>query len=115
MRIGVCAAPEGLSGSVDGLDFLEPSVANLLCPAREESAFAARLAGARSAPAPVEAVNCLLPGEMKTTAGRSGRSGRVHPYGLPAGSPGGRPADRVRLRRQPPRACCAAAGGRRSR
>ena len=67
MRIGVCTSPEQLPGPVEGLSFLEPSVAGLLCPKQPEAAFAERLAAARAAPVPVEAVNCLLPGDLKTT------------------------------------------------
>ncbi len=67
MRIGVCTAPESVPQAVDGLTFIEPTVTDLLCPRQDDSAFARRLAAAGAAPAPVRAVNCLLPGEMKTT------------------------------------------------
>lgn len=67
MRIGVCTSPEGLPAAAEGLAFLEPTVAGLLCPKQGEAAFAHRLAAANRAAAPVEAVNCLIPGEMKTT------------------------------------------------
>jgi sugar phosphate isomerase/epimerase len=67
MRIGVCTAPEGVKSPVDGLDFVEGTVGNLLCPSDGEAAFAARLAAAEACPLPVEAANCLLPGELKTT------------------------------------------------
>ena len=67
MRIGVCTSPEALPAAAEGVDFLEPTVAGLLCPREDEAAFAPRLAAASRAAAPVEAVNCLIPGEMKTT------------------------------------------------
>jgi len=67
MRIGVCTAPESMTRAVDGLDFVEGTVANLLCPREGESAFAKRLAAARACPLPVQAANVLLPGELKTT------------------------------------------------
>jgi len=67
MRIGICTAPENVTHAVEGLCFIEPTVAGLLCPRQGESAFAERLAAAQAAPLPVEAVNCLLPGELKTT------------------------------------------------
>ena len=67
MRIGVCTRPEDLPAGVGGLDFIEPTVAGLLCQLEGEPAFGARLAAARACGAPAEACNCLLPGEMKTT------------------------------------------------
>lgn len=67
MRIGVCTSPEELARPVEGLTFVEPSVTGLLCPKEDEAVFAERLAAARAAAAPVEAVNCLIPGDMKTT------------------------------------------------
>jgi len=67
MRIGVCTSPENVARAVDGLSFVEPTVAGLLCPAEKEAVFAERLAAAKAAAVPVEAVNCLLPGGLKTT------------------------------------------------
>ena len=67
MRTGVCATIAKLPGPVAGLDYLEATVADLLCPRQDAAAFAERLAAARAAPAPVEALNIFLPGELKTT------------------------------------------------
>jgi len=67
MRIGVCASPEKLSRPVEGLDFIETTVAGALCPGEGESAFAGRLAAVQAAAAPVKAANCLLPADLKTT------------------------------------------------
>jgi sugar phosphate isomerase/epimerase len=67
MRIGVCTAPENVSERIEGLSFIEPTVGGLLCPQDDKAGFAKRLAAARDAPLPVEAVNCLLPAQMKTT------------------------------------------------
>jgi len=67
MRIGVCAAPENVRSPVEGLDFLEPSVGGVLCPRQGQAAFADRLSAARAAPVPVEAANCLIPADLKTT------------------------------------------------
>lgn len=67
IRIGVCAAPDAVASAVEGLDYLEPSVGWLLCPAEDEAAFARRLAVAKAAAVASEAVNCLLPGSMKST------------------------------------------------
>ena len=67
MQIGVCTAPENFTDAVDGIEFIEPSVANILCPAEDDAAFEQRLAAAKACPAPVEAVNCLIPGSMRST------------------------------------------------
>ena len=67
MQIGVCTAPEDLNRAVEGLNFIETTVAGLLCPREDDAAFASRLAATRAAPLPTVAVNCLLPGELKTT------------------------------------------------
>jgi len=67
MRIGVCAGPENIAGPMDGLDYIEPAVGSLLCPAEPAAAFADRLAAAGACAVPAEAANCLLPRELKTT------------------------------------------------
>ena len=67
MRIGVCASPERITAPPAGLSFLEGTVADLLCPRRDEQAFERRLAAAEACPLPVEAANCLLPADLKTT------------------------------------------------
>jgi len=67
MRIGVCAVPEKIARPPEGLDYVEGAVADVLRPREGEAAFADRLAALKAAPLPVEAVNCLLPGELKTT------------------------------------------------
>jgi sugar phosphate isomerase/epimerase len=71
MRIGICTnlnVCQGI-GKLDGaagVAYVEPAVADLLCPAQDEAAFQARLAAVRSAGLPVEGVNCLFPGTLKT-------------------------------------------------
>jgi len=67
MQIGVCMAPEDLTRAVEGLNFIETTVAGLLCPREDDAAFASRLEAMRAAPLPTVAVNCLLPGDLKTT------------------------------------------------
>ena len=67
MRIGVCGAPESVKASIPDLAFIEPAVAALLCPRESEAEFAKRLAAAKACPLPIEAVNCLFPGDLKTT------------------------------------------------
>ena len=57
----------GLSAAVDGLAFVEPTVASLLRAGEGEEAFGAALAKARTAPVPPEAANCFFPGDLKNT------------------------------------------------
>jgi len=67
IRIGVCGAPESIPVRPKGLDYIEGTVGDLLRPREPEEAFAARLAAVRGAAVPAEAVNCFLPGDLKTT------------------------------------------------
>jgi sugar phosphate isomerase/epimerase len=67
MRIGVCVSLNHISRPVAGLDFLEGSVAEVLCPLESQDVFAERLAAARALPLPMEAVNRLFPANLKTT------------------------------------------------
>jgi len=67
MRIGVCTSPEKVTSPVADLEYIESPVASALCPLEDDSAFEARLAAAKAAPAPVEAANCFIPTELKTT------------------------------------------------
>ncbi len=66
MRFGVCAKFDDLGG-VAGLDYIEGTVEDLLCPQKDESAFAARLKAIRASAIPVEAACCFLPGSLKST------------------------------------------------
>jgi len=67
MRLGVCARPEGVAERIRGLEFIEGTVGDILCPREDESVFERRMLAARAAPVPTEAVNCLLPGTLKST------------------------------------------------
>lgn len=67
MRVGICTSPAALASPIDGLDYIEGTVGELLCPRENEAAFAERLAAAGGAAAPVRAANGFLPGELKTT------------------------------------------------
>jgi sugar phosphate isomerase/epimerase len=67
MQIGVCTGLDGLTGPVDGLAYIEPTVGGLLCPGEDEPAFAAVLARAQVAPVRPEAVNCFFPGDLRNT------------------------------------------------
>jgi sugar phosphate isomerase/epimerase len=69
MNIGICCRPDRLRRSIDGLAYVEPTVADLLCPREDEGEFERRRRRLASAPLPVEAANCLLPGDLKTTGG----------------------------------------------
>ncbi len=66
MKIGVCNSPNN-HGAVAGLDYIEGTVADLLCPLADEAAFAARLAAVKAAAVPVTAANCFIPGDIKST------------------------------------------------
>lgn len=67
MRVGICMSPGALDRPVDGLDYIEGTVGETLCPREDDAAFAERLAAASAAPARVSAVNCFIPGDLKTT------------------------------------------------
>jgi len=67
MIIGVCCGPEKFPQALDGIEYIEPTVAGLLCPAEGEEQFARNQAAADAAGAPSTAVNCLFPGSLKTT------------------------------------------------
>lgn len=67
MRIGICTGARRPPDDIEGLDYVEPSVGALLCPAEPDAAFAERCKLARDAPVQLWAANCLLPGELKTT------------------------------------------------
>jgi len=67
VRIGLCTPIDGLTDPLDGLEYIEPTVGELLCPGEDDAAFQAVLARARAAPAPTEAVNCFFPGGLKNT------------------------------------------------
>lgn len=67
MRIGLCISPDGLTDPVEGLEYVEPTIAGLLCPRESDEAFEAILAKARAASVRPEAANCFFPGDLKNT------------------------------------------------
>lgn len=67
IRLGVCGGLASLAAGAAGLNFIEGTVSNLLCPRGDEQAFAAALAAIKQSPVPVEAANCLFPGDLKLT------------------------------------------------
>ena len=67
MRIGLCTPPEGLTAAVEGLEYIEPTVGNLMCPAEGEDKFAERRRAAEACALPSETVCCFIPGSLKTT------------------------------------------------
>jgi len=67
MDIGLCTGLGGLTGPMDGLAYIEPTVAGLLCPAQGEGGFAVNRAAAEAEPVPPKAVNCFFPGDLKNT------------------------------------------------
>ena len=67
MRIGVCTGPEKVPQPVAGLDYIEGTVGDLLCPRDDDASFAARVAAVGAAAVAVEALNCFIPGDVKTT------------------------------------------------
>jgi sugar phosphate isomerase/epimerase len=68
MRIGVCAQAEAARQFASGVvDYIEVSAPAFLKPEAPESAFEASLALLDEMPAPVEAANCFIIPEIKTT------------------------------------------------
>jgi len=67
MRIGVCASVRDIPAPVGGLEFIEAPVAEALQPRDSDVAFRPALERMRRCRPPLEAVNCFLPAEAKTT------------------------------------------------
>lgn len=68
MRYGVCCGPDGTEAARQaGYDYFEWSVPALLKPREGDEAFRQALAQARAAALPCEALNCLIPGDLKVT------------------------------------------------
>jgi sugar phosphate isomerase/epimerase len=67
MRIGICASPQSIKPGLEGLAYVEPTTGALLCPREDDASFQKTLAAARQCPLPLEAVNCLIPGDLKCT------------------------------------------------
>ncbi len=68
MRIGLWAELDVLAGmTVAGLDYAEISVADVLCPLKDKTAFTDRLKVARALPVPIKACNFFVPKELRTT------------------------------------------------
>ncbi len=67
MRIGVCCGPENLLVVHDSVACIEPTVGSVLKPKDSDEAFTQELTAARNCPLPMEAANCLFPGDLKTT------------------------------------------------
>ncbi len=67
MRFGICTgADRADEAAAAGFDFVEITVPELMREA-EGAAFASWAERVRTAPAPVEAANCLIPGNLKVT------------------------------------------------
>jgi len=67
VELGICTGQDLFAEPIEGLDYLEVSVAPWLVPLADEDHFAARLAEARTSPVPVKAANSFLPGNLKST------------------------------------------------
>ena len=68
MKIGLCATlAEASIASAAGFDYLEENVQNLLVAEQPDEIFASKLKAVQSAPLPVLAANCFLPGALKCT------------------------------------------------
>ena len=67
MRLGICTGLGVVNEPVDVLDFIEGTVGALLCPAEDDSAFGEPLAAVKASAVAVEAANCFVPGDLKTT------------------------------------------------
>ncbi|MCL1887409.1 MAG: hypothetical protein FWF96_00880, partial [Kiritimatiellaeota bacterium] len=68
MRFGWCCGPrETAALKSAGFDYFEWSVPGLLMPLAGEAAFEAALGEADAAVLPCEALNCMVPGDLKIT------------------------------------------------
>jgi len=68
MRIGVCTSVDKFGGvAVEGLDYVELSVREFLCPDQEEQSFVKQMDTVKTWEVSVEAANCLFPPQMKVT------------------------------------------------
>lgn len=68
MRFGVCCGPAAAPAlSQAGYDFFEGSVPGILKPLEDAAAFDAMLDEVRRAPLPCEALNLMVPAEIKLT------------------------------------------------
>jgi sugar phosphate isomerase/epimerase len=68
MKFGICGDPEAArKAAMAGFDYFEWSVAGLLKPREEETAFDAALAEVRQTNFPCPAVNVFIPADLKIT------------------------------------------------
>jgi D-psicose/D-tagatose/L-ribulose 3-epimerase len=68
MRYGVCCGPDSAEKAKRaGYDYFEWSVPALLKPREGDAAFRQALAQVHAAPLPCEALNCLIPADLKVT------------------------------------------------
>jgi len=68
MKIGLCASLADASTAHEaGFDYIEENVQNLLVAEQPDEIFALKLKVPKSAPLPVLAANCFLPGALKCT------------------------------------------------
>jgi sugar phosphate isomerase/epimerase len=68
MKIGLCEGLEKVCGlPLAGLDYLEPTVGDLLCPQKDEAAFAHRRQVAAALGLPATALNVFIPAQLPTT------------------------------------------------
>jgi sugar phosphate isomerase/epimerase len=63
-----------------GFDYIEPTVPGLLMPLADDAAFEAALALAKDAPLPCEALNMMVPGDLKIT-GPDANPEKLEAYG----------------------------------
>ncbi len=66
MKLGICCNPEMLPDDVVGLDYVEGTVRDVLCPEKTERAFRERRERWETLPVPIAAVNCLFPKDIPT-------------------------------------------------
>jgi sugar phosphate isomerase/epimerase len=68
MRIGLCASlDQAKSADLSPIDYIEGMTFDALVPDKPDAEFRAKLAIAESLPRPLEALNCFIPGSIKTT------------------------------------------------
>jgi sugar phosphate isomerase/epimerase len=67
MRYGVCTTLKNIPHGITGLDYVESTISDTVCPLEGEEVFESRLEAVKGSPAPVEGLYILFPGDMKTT------------------------------------------------
>jgi sugar phosphate isomerase/epimerase len=79
MRYGVCTTVKNIPHGITGLDYIESTIEETVCPLEGEEVFEARLEAAKTSPAPVEGLYILFPSSFKIV-GPDVDAGRLDRY-----------------------------------